>query len=158
MLHSQRAGSVTTMSDVTPGDMKDFNTSIIEEFRTNDGKVGGPFEGAPMIVLTTTGAKSGEPRTTPLVSYQEDGRLFVMASMGGAPTHPAWYHNVKANPGLKVELQTPDGIDEFEAEAEELPREERDPLYERVGQVMPNFAEYQQNTERIIPVIELKRA
>ncbi|OWY59970.1 hypothetical protein B7486_71715, partial [cyanobacterium TDX16] len=102
--------------------MKAFNDSIIEEFRSNDGKVGGPFEGAPMIILTTTGAKSGEPRTTPLVSYQEDGRLFVMASMGGAPTHPAWYHNVKANPGLKVELQTPDGIDEFEAEAVELPR------------------------------------
>jgi deazaflavin-dependent oxidoreductase (nitroreductase family) len=146
------------MSDATPGDMNDFNKTIIEEFRANDGNVGGPFEGAPMILITTTGAKSGQQRTTPLVSYQEDGRVFIMASMGGAPKHPAWFHNVKANPAVKVELQTPDGIDAFEATASELPREERDPIYQRVGEVMPNFAEYQTKTDRIIPIVELKRS
>jgi deazaflavin-dependent oxidoreductase (nitroreductase family) len=146
------------MSDVTPGELHDFNTTIIEEFRSNDGKVGGPFEGAPMILITHTGAKTGTERTTPLVSYQEDGRVFIMASMGGAPTHPAWFHNVKANPRVQVELGGPDGIEVFEATATEVPREERDPLYERVGAVMPNFAEYQQKTDRIIPVVELVRS
>ena len=96
------------MSDTA--DAHEFNRKIIEEFRANDGKVGGPFHGAPMVIITTTGAKTGQQRTTPLVSYQEDGRVYVMASKAGAPDHPAWYHNLKANTTLGVELHTPDGI------------------------------------------------
>ena len=141
------------MSDAMPGDMLAFNQQIIEEFRANDGVVGGPFEGAPMVLITTTGAKSGQPRTSPLVSYSEDGRLFIMASAGGAPNHPSWFHNLKANPVLTVEQ----GTETFEARAEEVPQPERDEIYGRVAELMPNFAEYQQNTDRLIPLVELHR-
>lgn len=141
------------MSDTTVGDMHDFNAKIIEEFRANDGVVGGPFAGAPMVLITTTGAKSGQPRTTPLVSYSEDGRLFVMASMGGAPKHPAWYHNLRANPELTVEL----GSETFSARAETVAEPERSEIYARVAALMPSFAEYQEKTERTIPLVELHR-
>ena len=142
------------MSDATPGDMNDFNTTIIEEFRANDGVVGGPFEGAPMILITTTGAKTGKQRTNPLVSYTEGGRRFIMASKGGAPDNPDWFHNLKANPDVKVEL----GTEAFEARAEQVPEPERSEIFGRVGEVMPNFAEYEKKTDRVIPLVELKRS
>lgn len=134
-------------------DMHSFNASIIAEFRANDGKVGGPFEGAPMILLTTTGAKSGQPRTAPLV-YRADGdRTFVFASKAGAPTHPDWYHNILANPTVSAEI----GSETFEATAKVLEGDERDAVYAAQAEQMPGFAEYQQNTTRVIPVVELVR-
>ena len=137
------------MSD---GDPNDFNRSIIEEFRANDGVVGGPFSGAPLVLLTTTGAKSGRQHTTPLVSLDDDG-LYVFASMAGAPKHPAWYHNVVANPRVTVER----GSDTFEADAVVTTGDERDRIYAEQSSRVPNFAEYQQNTTRVIPVVRLDR-
>lgn len=132
-------------------EMDDFNAGIIEEFRTNAGKVGGMFEGAPMLLLTTTGAKSGLPRTSPLVYRNDDGRVFIFASKGGAPTNPAWYHNLVANPRVTVEL----GEERFEAKAEVITGSERDEIYAKQVAVMPGFGDYQANTERTIPVVEL---
>src|SRR5690348_805641 len=86
------------------GTVNDFNAKVIEEFRANDGKVGGPFEGAPMVLVTHRGAKSGIERTTPLVHSRDGDDVVIIASMGGAPTHPAWYHNMIANPEVTVEL------------------------------------------------------
>src|SRR4051794_6219245 len=96
-------------------EMNDFNAKVIEDFRANDGKVGGQFEGAPMVLITTTGAKSGQRRTTPLVYLREGDRVFIFGSKAGADTNPAWYHNVGANPQVTVELPG----DTFEATAVE---------------------------------------
>src|ERR1035438_3337396 len=85
-------------------DMNDFNRAIIDEFRANGGKVGGPFEGAPVLLLTTTGAKSGERRTTPVMYLPDGERMAIFASKAGAPTNPAWYHNLVANPSASVEV------------------------------------------------------
>ena len=134
-------------------DMQDFNAKIIEEFRANQGVVGGQFEGAPLLLLTTTGAKSGQPRVTPVVYRAEGYRVFVFASKGGAPTNPDWYHNLKAQPTVVVEL----GAERYEATAGELGREERDRVFADHAAVNPGFAEYQANTERVIPVVELVR-
>jgi deazaflavin-dependent oxidoreductase (nitroreductase family) len=131
----------------------DFNRRIIDEFRANGGRVGPPFEGAPMVLLTTTGRKSGQPHTTPLVPLEEDGRTYVFASMGGAPKHPAWYFNLQATPRVRVEH----GTEAFEATARVLKGDERDRVYARQAALRPQFAEYQQKTERTIPVIELIR-
>ncbi len=131
----------------------DWNKAIIEEFRANSGKVGGRFQGAPMVLLTTTGAKSGKRLTTPLVSMPDGERLLVFASKGGAPKHPAWYHNLVANPTVTVEY----GTEKFEAEAEAIAGEEHDRLYARQVAVFPGFGDYQKNTTRVIPVIALNR-
>jgi deazaflavin-dependent oxidoreductase (nitroreductase family) len=137
--------------------VNDFNRSLIEEFRANDGKVGGNFEGSPVLLLTTTGAKSGREHTTPLVFLQEHGapanRIYVFASMGGAPTNPAWYHNVVANPTVTVELPG----DRFEARAVIVEGDERERIWTEQKARMPNFAEYERNTTRTIPVIALER-
>lgn len=133
--------------------MNDFNKTIIEEFRANGGKVGGPFEGGNLLLLTTRGARSGATHTTPL-AYLEDGdRLVVMASAGGAPRHPAWYHNVRANPTVTVEQ----GTTSFEAVASVPDRPERDKLWARAVEAMPGFADYEQKTDRTIPVVVLSR-
>ncbi len=134
--------------------MSDFNTRIIEEFRGNQGRVGGPFEGASLVLLTTIGARTGEPRTTPLVCKEEDGHLYVFASYAGAPTNPAWYHNLMANPAVGVEH----GTDRFEATATPVTGPRRDEIYARQAEQMPAFAEYQEKTSRVIPVVELVRA
>lgn len=127
----------------------EFNQKIIDEFRANDGKVGGPFEGMSMILLTTTGAKSGEKSTTPLV-YMPDGKnMVVIASMGGAPKNPAWYHNIKANKDVVVDI----GNGEFAAEAVEALGDRRDALYAAQAAKYPAFAEYEKKTTRRIPVI-----
>jgi deazaflavin-dependent oxidoreductase (nitroreductase family) len=131
----------------------DFNEQIISEFRANAGKVGGPFEGAPMTLLTTTGAKSGNKHTTPLVYLAEGDRMYVIASKAGAPTNPAWYHNLVANPRVTVEQ----GTDTYEADAVVLKGDERDRVFAAQVAVMPGFAEYQAKTTRVIPVIELQR-
>jgi deazaflavin-dependent oxidoreductase (nitroreductase family) len=134
------------------GDINDFNQQIIEQFRSNGGKVGPPFEGAPMILVTHTGAKSGQERTTPLVYTKDGDRFVIVASKGGAPTNPAWFHNMKANPRVTVEV----GDDRFEAEAEIYEGgPERRRLFDAQAELMPGFSEYEQKTDRVIPVVAL---
>lgn len=134
-------------------DRNDFNQSIIEEFRANGGKVGGPFAGAPMLLLTTTGAKSGQPRTTPVVYLPDGDRQVVFASKAGAPTNPDWYHNLVAHPHVSVEV----GSERFDADATVLTGEERDRLFAQQAERMPGFREYQDKTSRVIPVVALER-
>ena len=131
----------------------DFNLKIIEEFRANGGETFGPFKGRPLLLLTTTGAKSGETHTMPLV-YSKDGeRYVVIASMGGAPKHPAWYFNVKANPKVTLEV----GTEKFQATATIAEGAERDRLYEKQAEAMPAFNDYEAKTVRVIPVVDLER-
>lgn len=130
----------------------DFNQQIIEEFRANQGRVGGPFEGARLLLLTTTGARSGKPHTVP-VGYlpDEGGRVLIIGSAGGAPNHPAWYHNLVATPRVTVE----NGIATYEAEAAVLVGEERDRIFARAVEADPGWGDYQAKTERTIPVVAL---
>jgi deazaflavin-dependent oxidoreductase (nitroreductase family) len=138
------------MADVT---VNEFNRNLIDEFRANDGKVGGPFAGAPLLLLTTTGAKTGRKYTTPLV-YQKDGdHIVVFGSKGGAPTHPAWYLNLVANPGVTVELPG----ETFEAEAATAEGAERERIWSTQKELMPGFADYESRTDRQIPVVLLTR-
>ncbi len=134
-------------------DIHDFNRAIIEEFRANDGKLGGRFEGAPMLLLTTIGAKSGTHRTTPVMYLPDGERLVIFASKAGAPTNPAWYHNLRANPTATVEV----GSETIDATAVVTSGEERDRLFDRQAGLHPQFAEYAQKTTRQIPVIALER-
>ncbi|SNT63663.1 deazaflavin-dependent oxidoreductase, nitroreductase family [Streptosporangium subroseum] len=128
-----------------------FNQQIIEEFRANAGRVGGPFEGGRLLLLTTTGARTGTHHTTPL-GYLPDGeRILIIASAGGAPTHPAWYHNLLANPRVTVE----DGIFTYPAQATVLKGRERDHLFARAVQADPGWADYQARAGRVIPIIAL---
>ena len=136
-------------------DMNEFNHNVVEEFRANDGKVGGMFEGAPMVLLTHRGAKSGPERTTPLMSrVGEDGTLFIFASKAGAPTNPDWFHNVVATPQITVEY----GSESFPATAEPLAGSERDEVYAAQAQAWPQFADYAAKTDRTIPVVALRRS
>ena len=136
-------------------EMTDFNRAVIDEFRANHGKVGGGFAGATMVLLTTTGAKSGEKRVNPLVGLVDDGTLYVVASKAGAPTSPDWYHNLVAHPEVEVEF----GDERFEATAVPIVSgPERDRLYAAQVAVQPGFADYEKATTRVIPVVELRRA
>ncbi|HEX3981965.1 MAG TPA: nitroreductase family deazaflavin-dependent oxidoreductase [Acidimicrobiales bacterium] len=132
----------------------DFNTQIIEEFRANDGIVGGPFEGAPLLLLTTTGARSGQPRVAPMMYRKEGERLYVFASKAGAPTSPDWYHNLVAHPEVTVEA----GKERFGAHATVVDRAERDRVYAAHAAEYPGFAEYEAKTDRVIPVVALDRS
>lgn len=136
------------------GAAKSFNQQIIEEFRANEGKVGGPFAGAPMVLLSTTGAKSGQERTTPLVYTSDGSRLIVIASAAGADNHPAWYHNLVANPNVTLEV----GTERFPARASVVDEPERGRLYAQMAAMMPGFNAYQEKTSRTIPVVRLERA
>jgi deazaflavin-dependent oxidoreductase (nitroreductase family) len=133
--------------------MQDFNRAIIDEFRANDGRVGGPFEGAPVLLLTSTGAKSGERRTTPLMYLPDGERMVIFASKGGAPTNPAWYHNLRANPAATVEV----GPDTIDVKARVTSGEERERLFNHQAETYPQFADYAQKTAREIPVVALER-
>ena len=135
-------------------DSNEWNKAIIKEFRDNAGKVGGPFEGAPLLILHTTGAKSGKERVNPLMYLPDGDRSFVFASKGGAPTHPDWYYNVVANPTVTVEI----GTETFDATARVLEGDERDRVWTEQKQLYPQFAEYEAGTTRTIPVIALERA
>ncbi|KUL40495.1 nitroreductase/quinone reductase family protein [Streptomyces regalis] len=130
----------------------DFNQPVIDEFRANKGRVGGYFEGARLILLTTTGARTGRPHTTPL-GYLPDGgeRVLVIASAAGAPRHPAWFHNLVANPRVTIES----GAFTYEARAVVLEGEERDRIFARAVEAEPGWAAYQEKTERVIPVVAL---
>ena len=134
-------------------DMQDFNKSIIDEFRANNGVVGGQFAGAPLLLLTTTGAKSGLSRVNPLAYLADKNRHVIIASYAGGPTNPPWYHNLIANPEVYIEV----GSDSFRAKAEVVSEPERSELYKKIADAMPAFAEYQTKTTRVIPVIALVR-
>lgn len=135
-------------------DVNDWNAQIIAEFRANAGRVGGQFEGAPMLLLHTTGAKSGEERVNPMMYLDHEGRRFVFASKAGADTHPDWYHNLVADPTVSVEV----GTEQYQAAATSISGEERDRIYAEQARRYPGFAEYAQKTSRVIPVVELTRS
>ena len=134
-------------------DIHDFNTRVIEEFRANGGKVDGMFAHVPLLLLTTRGAKSGQPRTTPLIHLADGDRLVVIASKGGSPTHPAWYHNITAHPEVTIEL----GTETFPAHAEIAAEPERTRLFTAAKEIWPQLQQYEENTERTIPVVILHR-
>lgn len=135
-------------------EIRDFNTQVVEEFRANEGKVGGMFEGKPLLLLTHTGAKSGTERVTPLVFARDDEKYVLAASLGGAPNNPAWFHNLVANPKVTVET----GTETFTATATVVPeRAERDRLYAKLIEISEGFAEYETKTTRLIPVFVLER-
>src|ERR1700744_3601143 len=117
--------------------IKAFNESITDEFRANDGKVGGQFEGANLLLLTTTGAKSGQPRVSPLAYFRVDDKLLILGSFAGADVNPAWVHNLRANPSAHIEI----GNESSDVTARELPLEERDDLFSKITAVAPGFAE-----------------
>ena len=128
--------------------------ALIADFRANRGRVeSGPFAGRPVLLLTTTGARSGQPRLAPLVYSRDGDRYVIVASKGGAPTHPAWYHNLLADPVATVEV----GGETFEAQARVTEGAERDRLFSERVAASPNFAEYQHRTTRVIPVVVLER-
>jgi deazaflavin-dependent oxidoreductase (nitroreductase family) len=129
--------------------MNDFNQNVIEEFRANGGVVGGPFDGMTLLLLHHTGAKSGAARINPLAYLDDNGRYVIFASKAGAPTNPDWYHNLKANPNVRIEV----GDDTFDAVASEATGEERDRLYDAQKARVSSFADYEQKTDRLIPVI-----
>ncbi|WP_454199389.1 nitroreductase family deazaflavin-dependent oxidoreductase [Nocardia sp. Marseille-Q1738] len=130
----------------------DWNTRIIEEFRANRGKVGGPFAGRELLLLTTTGARSGLGRTNPLAFIRDGDDIVVIASKAGAPTNPDWFHNVRAHPEVTLEI----GTETIKATAIPITDgPERDRLFAAMVEVMPGFAEYQEKTDRIIPVVKL---
>lgn len=133
-------------------EMKDWNTQVIDEFRSNGGKVGGNFEGAPILLLHTTGAKSGLERINPMM-YQDlgDGSIAVFASKAGADTHPDWYHNLVANPATTAEI----GTETRTFTARTAPTEERTPIWSKQKDDYPGFAGYESNTDREIPVVIL---
>jgi deazaflavin-dependent oxidoreductase (nitroreductase family) len=131
----------------------DFNTRIIAEFRANHGKVGGNFEGAPMVLVHTTGARTGAERVNPLMYLPDGDRYLIFASKGGADTHPAWYRNLLAHPDIEIEV----GDETIPVHAEELKGAERDEKYAEQARRYPGFAEYQKKTSRVIPVIALTR-
>jgi deazaflavin-dependent oxidoreductase (nitroreductase family) len=129
--------------------MSDWNTGVIAEFRKNHGKVGGNFEGAPVLLINHTGARTGKSRTNPVMYLKDGHRYLVFASKGGADTNPDWYHNLKKHPNVKIEV----GDEMIDVRAEEIKGPERDKLFARQASLYPRFAEYQQKTKRIIPVI-----
>jgi deazaflavin-dependent oxidoreductase (nitroreductase family) len=133
------------------GEMDDFNRQIIQEFRDNGGRVGGQFEGAPMLLLTTAGAKTGQTRVNPMMYLAEDGRRYVFASKAGAPTNPDWYYNLLAHPEVSIEV----GSEVVEVVAVPLAGSERDRVYAEQASRYPGFAEYQEKAGRVIPVVAL---
>ena len=134
-------------------DRNEFNAQVIAEFRANGGAVGGAFEGATILLLTTTGARSGLERVTPVVCRVDGDDVYVFASKAGAPTDPDWFHNLVANPEVGVEL----GTDSFRARAVVLEWPTRDEVYAAQAADYPNFAEYEAATDRVIPVVRLDR-
>jgi deazaflavin-dependent oxidoreductase (nitroreductase family) len=134
--------------------MSDWNTNIIEEFRANEGKVGGQFEGYPLILIHHIGARSGTERVNPVSCFpQSDGRFAIIASNGGAPTNPDWYYNLKAHPEIKVEF----GTETFAVAVRELEGVEREKVWADVVSAVPAVVNTQNKTTRTIPVLLLTR-
>jgi deazaflavin-dependent oxidoreductase (nitroreductase family) len=133
--------------------LKAFNAGIAEEFRSNGGKVGGQLAGSDLLLLTTTGAKSGQPRVSPLGYLRVDGMLLIIGAYRGADVHPSWVHNLRANPQTHIEV----GTESFDVIARELPPAERGEVLSKVTAIAPWIAEYQAKTSRVIPLFELSR-
>jgi deazaflavin-dependent oxidoreductase (nitroreductase family) len=133
------------------GNMNDWNAQTIAEFRRNHGRVGGQFEGAPLLLLHHTGAHSGKSRVNPMMYLKDGERYLVFASKGGADTNPDWYYNLKAHPDVQIEV----GDETIEVHAAEITGPERNRFYSRQASLYPRFAGYQSQTKRIIPVIAL---
>lgn len=140
------------MSDLD--DVNEFNRGIIEQFRANGGKVGPPFEGAPLLILHSTGAKTGKTRLAPVVYQQVGDSWAIFASKAGAPDNPDWYHNLLANPSASIEV----GTEVVPVTARVLDAAEREPIWTKQKELMPGFAEYEASTDRTIPVVILDRA
>ena len=131
---------------------REFNERNIEEFRRNGGKVGGPFEGFPLLLLTSKGAKSGQARTNPVAYFDIDHKIYIVGSAAGRDSSPAWVFNLRAHPDVQVEI----GEDPPKAaKAHELPRDDRDRIFEVVKERAPGFADYEKRTDRVIPVFEV---
>lgn len=143
------------MTDFTnPEAVKNFNKSIVDEFRANGGKVTGPFTQADLLLLTTTGAKSGQRRVSPLAYFHIDDKLIVIGSFHGASVNPNWVHNLRANPRAHIEV----GTESFDVTARELPPDGRSDVYAKATAFAPFLADYQAKTSRVIPLFELKPA
>jgi deazaflavin-dependent oxidoreductase (nitroreductase family) len=144
------------MTEQTPdaATLHAFNQNLIDEFRANEGKVTGPFAKTDLLLLATTGAKSGQTRVSPLAYLRIDGRMIIVGSFAGAPVNPAWVHNLRAKPQAHIEV----GTESFDVTAREVPCAERDELFAKVTAATPGFADYQANTSRVIPLFELHRA
>jgi len=140
------------MATLVDDEERQFNQSNIDEFRRNGGKVGGQFEGFPLLLLTSTGARSGAQRTNPVAYFDIDGHIYVVGSSAGRDRDPAWVFNIRAQPAASVEISAdpPRAVT-----ARELPRAERDPLYRTIVERAPGFGEYEKLTDRVIPVFEL---
>jgi len=136
-----------------PRAIDELNQSVIKEFRANQGKVGGPMEGMPVLLLTMTGAKTGRTLVRPLCYSRDGDRIVIIASYGGAPGNPPWYHNLVANPDVTVEV----GTEKYPARAQQVYGVERDRLFEAQAKLMPFFTDYQSKTRRQIPVLTLTR-
>jgi len=132
-------------------DVQDWNSKIIEEFRANEGEVGGAFAGAPVLLLHTTGAKTGRERVNPMMYLDLDGHRYVFASKAGADTNPDWYWNLVAHTDVTVEV----GTETYEVSARPVTGDDRDRVYSEQARRYPGFAEYEQKTSRVIPVVEL---
>ena len=132
---------------------EDYTRALVNEYRENGGKVSGTFAGVPLLLLITIGAKSGKPRVSPLIYTTDGDRLVIIASKGGEPTNPDWYHNLIANPVAKVEL----GTETFQVRANVANPTDRDRLYAKMVEQWPDFAEYEKRTTRKIPAIVLER-
>lgn len=143
-------------------DTEDFNTRVIDEFRENGGKAGGPVEGFDLLILHSIGAKSGTPRISPLVYFPYKGRRYLIASAGGAPKHPSWYHNLKANPDVMIEVSSASGsasgssIVTEKVTASEIHGAEHAEVWRSLITAMPHFNDYQRNTTRQIPLLALE--
>jgi deazaflavin-dependent oxidoreductase (nitroreductase family) len=136
----------------------DWNQRIIDEFRANEGRVGGGFEGATMLLLHTVGRTTGRPRVNPLVYLPDGDRWVIVASKGGAPTHPDWYRNLMAHPDVEIEVGVAGEIETIPVHATEIDDdEEYEALYARQVARRPSFGEYRTKTDRHIPVIALER-
>jgi deazaflavin-dependent oxidoreductase (nitroreductase family) len=129
--------------------LSDWNEGIISEFRKNRGKVGGMFEGSPLLLINHTGRRTRKIRINPVMYLKDGDRYLVFASKGGADTHPDWYHNLKAHPDVQIEV----GDQKIEVHAEEIKGAERDKIYTKQASIYPQFAQYQKKTKRIIPII-----
>lgn len=134
-------------------DFHAFNEPVIAEFRARGGQVGGPFEGAPMLLLTTKGARTGQPRLTPLVYTRDGDHYVIVASKAGMPSHPHWYHNLLAHPEAEIEV----GTERLPVRARATEGAERRRLFDAMAERMPNFRDYEAKTSREIPVIVLER-
>jgi deazaflavin-dependent oxidoreductase (nitroreductase family) len=133
--------------------MSEWNQRIINEFRSNEGRVGGHFANVTLLLLHTTGAKSGKEHVTPLVTFEDDGQLVIVASKGGAPRNPDWYYNLLANPEVSVEY----GTERFKARASVTDEPRRTELYEKMEEQLDSFSDYKKTAGRVIPVITLDR-